>query len=328
MKILIVGYGSIGRRHTENLIKLGFFDLIVCTKNKNIKKIKNPKIKIFESIDLALNEKPDVTFICNETSLHVKTAIKVANSGSHIFIEKPISHSLSNLKKLTEIITRKKLVSMIGCNMRFHDGIKMIKKLIDKNEIGRIFSVKVENGSFLPDWHPWEDYRISYASNKNLGGGVVLTQIHEIDYLYWFFGKVNEVFSYSEKLSNLELDVEDYSGILIKFNKKIIGEIHLDYFQKPSVRTCKIIGTKGEIIWDWNNNHLQIYKNHTKKFVTKIFEEKYDRNKMFLEELKYFFKCINEQQIPMNSIYESLEIQKIVIAIKKSSNSGLPIKLF
>jgi len=259
LKILVVGYGSIGKRHTNNLMSINNIDIIICTKNEEAFQLKKKGIKIFNSLSMALKEKPDISIICNETSFHIKTAIKLAKNGSHLFIEKPLSNSLKNINELTKIIEKNKLITMIGCNMRFHDGIKLMKKLIEKNEIGRILSVTVENGSFMPDWHPWEDYRNSYASKKQLGGGVVLTQVHEIDYLYWFFGKVTEVFSFTDKLSDLQLDVEDYSGSLLKFKNKTIGEIHLDYFQKPAVRNCKIIGTKGKIIWNWNNNHLQVF---------------------------------------------------------------------
>ena len=211
--------------------------------------------------------------------------------------------------------------------MRFHDGIKLMKELIEKNEIGRIFSAIVENGSFMPDWHPWEDYQNSYASKKQLGGGVVLTQIHEIDYLHWFFGKVDEVFSYTDKLSDLQLDVEDYSGSLLKFKNKIIVELHLDYFQKPPVRKCKIIGTKGKIIWNWDNNHLQVFKNKQNKFLTKHIDKKYDRNKMYVAELEYFLNCVKKKKIPMNNVIEAYEVQKIALAIKNSSKSGKKILL-
>ena len=327
MKVLIIGYGSIGKRHTNNLISLGINDIIICSKNKEALKLKNKKIKIFTSINEALKENPDISIICNETSLHVKTALKLAENNSHLFIEKPLSNSLKNIPNLVKIIKNKKLITMVGCNMRFHDGIKQIKKLIEKNEIGRIFSVIVENGSYMPDWHPWEDYRISYASRKQLGGGVILTQIHELDYLYWFFGKISEVFSFSEKLSDLQLDVEDHSASILKFKNKIIAEVHLDYFQKPNVRHCKIIGTKGKIVWNWENNHLQVYKNKENKFSTKHFEKKFDRNKMYYQELKYFLNCVKMKKIPMNDISEAFEIQKIAMAIKKSSKTGKKIFL-
>ena len=327
MKILVVGYGSIGKRHFENLIKLGYSDIIICTKNPQTKKIVKKGIKVVNSLNLAIKENPDVSIICNETSLHISTAIKLAKNNSHLFIEKPLSNSLKNSSELLKLVKQKKLLTMIGCNMRFHDGIKKIKKLLEKNEIGRVFSIHAENGSFMPDWHPWEDYQISYASRRSLGGGVVLTQIHEIDYLYWFFGRVSEVFSYSEKISDLKLDVEDYSGSLLKFKNKIIAELHLDYFQKPSVRTCKIHGTKGKIIWNWDNNHLQVFKNNKNKFLTKHVEKKFDRNKMYLDELNYFLNCIKKKKRPINSIFEALEIQKIALAIKNSAKTRKKIQL-
>ena len=327
MKILVVGYGSIGKRHVKNLSSLNQTQVSVCSKNKEAWKLEKKGIKTFTTIEQALKEKHNVAIICNETSLHIKTAIKLADNGYHIFLEKPISNSLKNIPALIKIIKRKKLITMVGCNMRFHHGIKLMKSLIDKNEIGSILSVTVENGSFMPDWHPWENYQISYASQKKLGGGVVLTQIHEIDYLYWFFGKVDDVYSFTEKLTDLQIDVEDYSGSLLKFKNKIIAELHLDYFQKPSVRSCKIIGTKGQITWNWENNHVQIFKNKYKKWLTKNIEKKFDRNKMFVDELQYFLKCVKKRKIPMNSIIDGLEPQKIALAIKKSSKCGKKIRM-
>ena len=327
MKILVVGYGSIGKRHVKNLSSLNQTQVSVCSKNKEAWKLEKKGIKTFTTIEQALKEKHNVAIICNETSMHIKTAIKLADNDYHIFLEKPISNSLKNIPALIKIIKRKKLITMVGCNMRFHHGIKLMKSLIDKNEIGSILSVTVENGSFMPDWHPWENYQISYASQKKLGGGVVLTQIHEIDYLYWFFGKVDDVYSFTEKLTDLQIDVEDYSGSLLKFKNKIIAELHLDYFQKPSVRSCKIIGTKGQITWNWENNHVQIFKNKYKKWVTKNIEKKFDRNKMFVDELQYFLKCVKKRKIPMNSIIDGLEPQKIALAIKKSSKCGKKIRM-
>jgi predicted dehydrogenase len=327
LKILIVGYGSIGKRHTNNLLNIGDVEIIVCSKNKESFKLIKKGIKIFASLEDALKEKPDISIICNETSFHVKTAIKLAKINSHLFIEKPLSHSLDHMNQLLKIIKQKKLITMVGCNMRFHNGIKLIKKLLDKNEIGPIFSVIAENGSYMPDWHPEEDYQISYASNKKLGGGVVLTQIHEIDYLCWFFGKVSNVLSITGKLSDLQLDVEDFSSSILKFKNNIIGEIHLDYYQKPAVRTCKIIGKKGKIIWNYENNHLQIFKNSTNKFSTKQIDKKFDRNKMYVEELKYFLNCVKNKKDCMNSIVEAYEIQKVALAIKNSSKIGKKISL-
>ena len=327
LRVLIIGYGSIGKRHTENLLRMKKIEISICSKNNQALKLKNKNVKVFRTINEACKEIFDVVLICNETSLHVTTAIKFAEKGSHIFFEKPISDSLKNIPKLKNIIKQKKLITMVGCNMRFHPGIKLMKKLLEKESIGRVFSVRVENGSYMPDWHPWENYQKNYASRKKLGGGVVLTQIHEFDYLFWFFGKVDEVFSINQKLSDLKIDVEDFSASLLKFKKKIIAEIHLDYFQRPSHRTCKIIGTKGEIRWNWENNHVQIFNYKTKKWTTKNFKVKFDRNQMYVDEINYFLKCVQKKKTPMNSIDEALKIQDVVLAIKKSSDKKMRIRL-
>ena len=327
MKALVIGYGSIGKRHTNNLMKFKQIQVSVCSKNKEALQLEKKDITVYTTIEKALKEKYDIGFICNETSLHIETAIKLAKKGHHIFLEKPLSNSLKNTSTLFKLIKKKKLITMTGCNMRFHEGIKMMKELIDKNEIGRIISASAENGSYMPDWHPWEDYQNSYASRKKLGGGVVLTQIHEIDYLYWFFGKVSEVFAITGKLSDLQIDVEDYCESVLKFKNKIIVELHLDYFQKPSKITCKIIGTKGQIKWNWENNHVQIFKYKNKKWITKKIEKKMDRNKMYVDEITYFLDCVKKKKIPMNSIIDSIEPQKIALAIKESAKSGRKVRI-
>lgn len=327
LRVLVIGYGSIGKRHTNNLMKLSKIELSICSKNKETIQLERKGVKIYTSINKALKKKFDVGFICNETNLHIETAIKLAKNNQHIFLEKPLSNSLKNISILFKLINKKKLITMIGCNMRFHEGIKLMKELLDKQEIGKIISASVENGSYMPDWHPNEDYRLSYASRKKLGGGVVLTQIHEVDYLYWFFGKVSEVFAVTGKISDLDIDVEDYCESLLKFKNNVIVNLHLDYFQRPAKRTCKIIGTEGQILWNWENNHVQIYKNSNKKWITKKMDKKMDRNKMYVDELKYFLDCVNKNKIPMNSIIDAIEPQKISLAIKESAKKGQKIKL-
>jgi len=319
LNVLVVGYGSIGKRHIENLSIFSNLQIFVCTNRKYDSFLKNKKCKIFSSLDDCIKQKPDIAFIANTTNLHVKTAIKLANANIPLFIEKPLSNSTKDIKILLNIIKKKKLVTMMGCVLRFHPAIKKIKQIISENKIGQIISVHAENGSFLPDWHSDEDYKKSYASLNDLGGGVVLTNIHELDYLYWFFGNVNEVFSITGKFSDLEIDVEDLSSILLRFTNNIIAEIHLDYFQKPSIRSCKIVGTQGTVYWDSNINNVQLYDVKKKKWVDNLKLKNYDLNDMYMDEIKYFFKCVNKEEKSINSIEEGAKILNIAIAIKKSS---------
>ena len=319
MNVLIVGYGSIGKRHISNLSKFSNLQIFVCTNRKYDLFLKKKNCKIFTSLDVCIKQKPDIAFITNTTNLHVKTAIKLANSNIHMFIEKPLSHSTKEIKILLDTIKKRKLITMMGCVLRFNPGIKKIKKIISENKIGTIISVHAENGSFLPDWHSYEDYKKSYASRNDLGGGVVLTNIHELDYLFWIFGNVQEVFSITGKFSELEIDVEDLSSILLRFRNNVIAEIHLDYFQKPPARSCKIVGTKGTVFWDFNKNNIVLYDVNKKKWIEKMKLKNYDINDMYLDEIKHFLKCVNKREKSINPIEEGAKILNVAIGIKKSS---------
>ena len=326
MKILVVGYGSIGKRHVQNLLKISGLEIIICTKQKINKPSK--KIKLFKSLKDCIKEEPDIGIIANESNLHIQTAITLANTGMDLFIEKPLSNSLKESKELLKIIKKKKLVTQVGCQLRFHKCIKKIKEIILENKLGEIISIKVECGSYLPDWHPYEDYKKSYAAKDELGGGVVLTNIHEIDYLYWFLGGVKEIFSLTGNYSELKISADDFSTGIIKFNSGTIAEFHLDYFQKPEYRSCKIIGTKGTLIWDSDSNIIKLF-DHKKDRWSIVFKwNNYDRNFMFKQEIIHFLKCVKNREKSINPIEkDGMETTRIALSIIKSSKTKKWIKI-
>ena len=321
--VLIVGYGSIGKKHLENFLQFKDIQLTVYTKRNDLQLLRENGIKISDSLTECLKENPDVGVITNETSLHIPIAIKLAKEGLDLFLEKPLSNSLKDVEKLRAIVKKKKLITQMGCNLRFHPCIKKIKSLIEHQKIGRIISAQVQNYSYLPDSHRWEDYRKSYAARKDLGGGVILTNaIHEIDYLYWFFQEVENVISISGKFSDLDIKAEDYVSGLLKFKNKIIGELHMDYFQRPDFRSCKIRGTKGEIYWNSNDNCVNIYNINKKKWETKFdngFSHNLDTYSSYVEELKHFLKCVKHRKETINDLEQGVRTLKIALAIKKAS---------
>lgn len=327
LKVVLIGYGSIGKRHVSNLLKMSKIEIIICTKQK----IRNPstkKIKIVKSISDCIKEKPDIGIVSNESSFHLKIAIKLASAGIDLFVEKPLSNSLSGTKELVSMIKKNNLVTQMGCQLRFHKCLKEIKQLVLNKKLGKIISVRAECGSYLPDWHPSEDYRKSYASRKDLGGGVILTNIHEIDYLYWFFGEITEVFSIAKNSGNLKISVDDLAVGILKFKNNIIGEIHLDYLQKPENRNCKIVGTKGTLVWESETNLVKFYDNKNKKW-SKVFKwSNYDRNQMFKEEIDHFINCVKNRRQSINPIEkDGIITTKIALAMMKSSKTYKVIKI-
>ena len=319
MKFLIAGFGSIGKRHLENILTSSNSEVIVYSKRKDLLSLEKKNIKIFDSLERCLSEKPDIGFVTNETAYHIPVSKKLAQSGLDLFIEKPLSNSIKSVSELVKIVKMKKLITLMGCNLRFHDCIKKMKSLIKEEKIGKIISVQVECGTYLPDWHPNEDYSKGYSARDDLGGGVVLTCIHEIDYLYWFFGQVQEVFSITGKFSNLKLKSSDLSAIIMRFRNDIIAEVHLDYFQKPEARSCKIIGTKGTIIWNSLDNEVKLYDLKNKKWITKLKIKNYKKNDMYKKELAHFLQCVRQKRKSLNDISQGEYVLKIALGIIKSS---------
>ena len=330
MKFLIIGCGSIGQRHLKNLVTISTEEIIAYrTLKKNVKKLeKEFHIKTYTKLHEALNQNPDAVLVTNPTSLHIQSALAAAKQGCHLFIEKPISNTLDKIDELIDILQKKKLVGLVGCNLRFHPCLQLIKKLLDQKRIGKVISARVQMGQYLPDWHPWEDYRTVYSAHQSLGGGIILDAIHELDYIRWLLGDVTQVFSFSEKLSDLDIDTEDVAEILLRFKSGAIGEVHLDYIQRCPSRTCEIIGEEGNIVWNLNEGTIKVYTSEKKKW--ELFKQPkgyYDINQTYIDEISHFISCIEGKEEPLISITDGLEVLKIALAVKESAKNSRIIQI-
>lgn len=328
--ILIIGFGSIGRRHANNLLSLTKSNLIIYTNRKNIKKTeftnhtKNKyRIKISDDLKQCINEKPKICFICNETNLHIDFAIRLAKQKMDIFIEKPLSHTMKNITSLQSIIQKNRKILMVGCNFRFYPPIQKIKQLIVNESVGKIISVQCENNSYLPDWHPSENYQKSYAAKDSKGGGVTLTQIHELDFLTWIFGNYKEIHSLVRKRSKLKITSDDISVSIIELKNKIILELHLNYFSRPFYKRIKIRGTNGIIYWNSKQNTIKVFNNKKQEWSIIPIPDNYlltkkSVNQMYIDEIKYFLKHVNTRKQPMNNLREAISILETALKIKSS----------
>ena len=314
-KILICGVGSIGERHLNNLLKLGYDDIILYRKrDMQLRTIEN-SFQVFKTLESALREKPDICFICNPTHLHISTALKCADAGCHLFIEKPLGNSLKDINQLNRILKKKNKKAMVGYMSRFHPCLIKGKEWIEDGRIGKVVFARTQWGEYLPDWHPWEDYRESYAAKKSMGGGPALTLSHEIDTMLWYFGKVKSVIKNSNYNSDLEISCEHSCDIIANFNNGVTANIHLDYIQKPPVRNMEIVGTKGRIYFDYYKNEISIIPSLNKKLSTnKKLNYRFERNSLFIDELKHFFHCVKNGNDPQSDISSAMEVVKIALS--------------
>jgi predicted dehydrogenase len=320
MNFLVIGCGSIGQRHIKNLCALGH-KVTGCEVDslrvRHVRKIYN--IEIFNRLERALINRYDAAFICTPTSLHVPVAIDVAKKDINLFIEKPISNTLERIKELSIIVNNRKLVVLVACNTRFLPSFGLAKELIDKNKIGKILSVKVECGFYLPYWHPHRDYRKSYSANKYLGGGVIFDDIHDLDSLCWLFGKVKEVFCCTDKISRLKIDTEDIAEIFLRFKSGIFAQIHFDYLQRTYRRYYEFIRENGVIIWDYINQKVELYSrktNQSRVFYTGI---NVNHEIMFIKEIKHFINCIRGRERSVNDISSARKTLELALACYDSA---------
>jgi predicted dehydrogenase len=340
MKFLLVGLGGIGQRHTRNLRALYGDscqiiayrvrrDSLVLTDTLQIDSAHGLEerygIRSYDRLDAALQEKPDAAIICNPSSLHMPVALAAANAGCHLLIEKPVSHTLDQVDDLAKVVKERSLVCMIAYQLRFHPCLRLAHQLLCDGRIGRPIACRATVGEYLPGWHRYEDYRTMYASKRELGGGVVLSQIHELDILYWFFGVPQRIVAMGGHLSDLEIDVEDVASTLFGY-ESMVAHLHQDYLQQPASREIEIIGSCGKIAVDLRSMAVKAFGHSGETIANDVFEG-FERNTLFLDEIRAFVAAIREGHpvpVDLSGGRRSLEM---ALAIRQSMHSNAPVEM-
>lgn len=323
LKFCLLGRGSIGTRHLNNLKSLGFHDLAAFSEMKDPAKdqayVDKYNVCTLHSIDEVKRYRPNVFIIANPTSEHVKSANLALECDAHIFMEKPLSDTAKGVRELRrKIKAQKKIFFQANC-LRFHPAVRKIKEMIDSGDLGKIYFAQIQAGQFLPDWHPREDYRSSYAGKKSLGGGVILTLQHEIDYAYWFFGKFSKVKAFARTVSDLQIDVEDVACVIAETQNRQLIEIHLDFLQRPSRREIHVHGNKGAIDYRFGDSKLYFYDFKRQASVLLIDLSQVNANQMYLDEMRHFINCIQNNDVPIVNIDDAVAALNLCLEIKRKS---------
>jgi predicted dehydrogenase len=328
IRIAILGCGSIGTRHIGNLLSLGISDLLVF--DPDLEKRDRVEacfgVQSCPDLNTVWESEPDAVLITTPPNLHLELAKSAAEHGCHYFVEKPLAVRMEGLDELIEMSKARELITMVGCNMRFHFGPSTIKRLISEGAIGRIISASLDAGQYMPDWHPDQDYRRRYSAQSAMGGGVILDGIHELDYARWLFGEVIEVFCHGGKLSNLEIDVEDSANILMLFETGFSAMVHIDYVQRSYSRTCKVIGEEGTVAWDINGT-LECYSSRTGQWEVWEPPKDYTINDMYVEELRHFLSCLDQHKPTVCDVEDAAKVTRLALAARESMERGKKVLL-
>ncbi len=335
MKFLIAGLGSIGRRHLRNLLALGERDIVLLRSGRStLPADELASFPVETEIEAALQRhRPQAVIVATPTSLHLPIARPAVEAGCHLLLEKPVSHNLDGLDELQRAAQRSGSRILVGFQFRFHPTIQKAKELLTQDTLGQVLAFHVHWGEYLPQWHPWEDYRQSYAARSDLGGGVIRTLTHPLDYLRFLLGEVQALWAFAAHLSPLEMDVEDVAEIGVRLENGAFGSVHLNYVQRPPAHRWEIVGINGTLSWDNTDGSLTLFRarlpfgewaQDPPSPQVEVFKPPagFERNHLFLAEMRHFLEVVQGTAQPICTLEDGIRALELAQAALRSAQES------
>lgn len=331
MRVLVVGAGSIGRRHISNLLKLGRgLQVTVAeaseTGRDSIRETFG--LETMSSLEAALERGSyDAALVCTPNHLHVPQAKILAEAGCHLFVEKPLSLDREEALTLAPFLERSGVALMVGCNLRFHPGVRALADALRSGKIGRPLYARAQFAHYLPSWRPDQDYRRTYSAKSEQGGGILLDDLHEPDYLCWLLGDVTRVSGFLPTIGDLGVDVEDVADYIMWHGDRLYSHVHADYLRRDKIRGCELIGTEGSVVWQSRKKNpeivdVKLFDASSGEWETLLFDDTYDLNRQYLDEIDYFLGCIQEGRESMNGLDQAIRLMNVLDKVRQADRSG------
>ena len=302
-RILFIGLGGAGQRHLRIISGILPNAELIAYRQLEKTPLLNPdfsvnsdstleskyKIGIYHDLNDAYKRKPDLVIISTPTSLHCEHIIRASNEGAAIIVEKPGSINHLEASKVSEILKKNNTRFLISFQRRFHPLVIKLKELLEKKGIDKINYIDVKVSSYVPAWHPYEDYKKLYACKSLLGGGVLLTESHEIDFIIWLFGLPDSVMSKISSRQELSLDVEDSALISLDYARFKVN-IELDFMSKNRERSIDVTSGSESYFLNLESQTLTFINNEG---ATSIDEIIISNDSMFENQFNYFMNSNN-----------------------------------
>ena len=322
MKVLVIGTGSIGRRHIHNLLGICRDAKVAILRQDNREDEFSQKINaaIVSDIHSGLEWGPDFVIIASPSSTHADYLQHILAKNCPVYVEKPVVTSDGQFEQISRVASNYSAPSLVGCNLRYLPSIRLVKLILEQGDLGNVVRANLVAGQWLPDWRPDRDYRSCYSADSTMGGGVLFDLIHEIDLAQWFFGPFDFALARTGKYSGLEIKSEDTAAILLD-NKKagVMVTVNLDYISRKPVRRYEIVGEKGTLIWDLSNEHLRIDSEAGTRIVTDRHED-FDVAASYMNALDEIIVSIKNNTSTSHDIFEGMKTINLLLTAK---NNGL-----
>ena len=326
-RYLVIGSGSISRRHIANLRLLFPKAQVGCVSasGRQINSTETEATVLFSELADALLWSPIFVVVASPAPMHLEHALAFLRREIPVLLEKPLTDSLITFESYAdELLTHRHRIG-VGYNLRYLPSAIRMYELIQSDVIGSLSSISIDLGQHLPDWRPKNDYRKSVSANRKLGGGALLELSHEFDYLTWIFGKFDTVYGLVSNSGNLDIDVEDRVDILFSHSCGLVAYMHLDFLQRKATRRCKVIGSKGNIVWDLIANSISIESSDKTEVI--MSEPSYNRNQMYLDQLLHFEALAKGKARPLVTLESAVYTIKLIEAARESAITKHSISL-
>lgn len=324
-RILIVGLGSIGRRHLRLAREILPRAKVAVLRHKPDQDKPDAVDYSFSTMDQALAFAPQIAVIANPPSYHLSVAIPLAMAGVHLLIEKPLAASANGVAELLKICNVAKIQLVTGYNLRYLPSLRRFKSLLEDNIIGAVWSVRCEVGQSLLNWRPDTDYKLGVSARRSLGGGALSELSHELDYLLWIFGDAVWVQAALFKQSDLEIDVEDCAHLIIGLlgkedENQIIAAVNMDFVRHDTTRLCTAIGKLGSLRWNGLSGTVELFKTNTQSWI-EVFRHEAVRDESYRSEWKAFLSSVEGSARPLISAEEGLKVLEIIDAVRLAAET-------
>lgn len=326
--IVVLGAGSVGRRHLRNLAALGARVSAMDPRADRLDEAaaEVPLLGRHRTTDEALADgHVDGVVIASPPSFHVDQSIAFLERGVPVLLEKPVSPDLASAERLRRSAAEAKAPLLLGYTYRWWPPLRDVKQLLEQGVIGRPLHARFVMSAHLADWHPWERYQDFFMASAEQGGGALLDESHFTDLMLWFFGMPSSVSARVEKLSQLEIETDDNVDAIVAYDSGLRAAIHLDLFGRPHEKYISITGDEGTIYWSFDPNRVRVGREAGQVWEDRSYT--YERNDMFVDTAREFLEVVRTGAKPSCTIEDGVDVLRVVEAMRLSSETGGTVKL-
>jgi predicted dehydrogenase len=326
--LLIVGAGSVGKRHARNFRQLGCHISLMDPRQDRLDEAlsEGPALGTHRDLTHALEQAPMPSgiVICSPPKYHVEAAEAAFARGLPVFLEKPVSPGLAEAEELRASQRRSRVPLLLGYTYRWWPALGQLRNRLTAGEIGDVLHVNCVMSAHLEDWHPWERYQDFFMASRDLGGGALLDESHFLDLVLWFFGTPEEVSGRVEHISALQIDSDDNVDALLVYKRGLRASVHLDLYGRPHEKYMTFTGTHGTLQWSFDPNRIRLARTAGQEWTDTSFSG--DRNDMFLAAAAEFLQVLAGRE-PSCTLDDGCRVLEVIEALRQSSDTGRSIRL-